>query len=126
VKIATLTVLAGAAAAGAAIRTAKDVGSSPLNLTRTHPGVWARRHAAPRRRGPVAVDPEPGPSREGSQRYAAVGIPHYWLVDSDARRMERYRLEAGAYRLVIEAETQQVIAHPDWVELTIPLASLWR
>jgi hypothetical protein len=40
--------------------------------------------------------------------------------------MERYRLEAGAYRLVIEAETQQVIAHPDWVELTIPLASLWR
>jgi Uma2 family endonuclease len=61
-----------------------------------------------------------------AQRYAAVGIPHYWLVDSDARRMERYRLEAGAYRLVIEAETQQVIAHPDWVELTIPLASLWR
>jgi Uma2 family endonuclease len=61
-----------------------------------------------------------------AQRYAAVGIPHYWLVDPDARRMECYRLEAGAYRLVIEAEAQQVIAHPDWVELTIPLASLWR
>jgi Uma2 family endonuclease len=61
-----------------------------------------------------------------AQRYAALGIPHYWLVDPEARRMECYRLEAGAYRLVIEAEAQGTVAHPDWPDLAIPLASLWR
>lgn len=61
-----------------------------------------------------------------AQRYAALGIAHYWLVDPDARRLECYRLEAGVYRLVAEAEAQQTATHPDWPDLTIPLASLWR
>jgi len=61
-----------------------------------------------------------------SRRYAALGIRHYWLVDPEARRFECYRAEGDAYARVIQAEGDVALTHPDWPDLTLPLADLWR
>lgn len=59
-------------------------------------------------------------------RYAALGIPHYWLVDPDARRIECYRAEDGRYVLATRGEGAASVSHPDWPDLTLELAPLWR
>ena len=59
-----------------------------------------------------------------SRRYAALGVPHLWLVDPDGRRLECYRLENEVYRPVLEAEGDRVVEHPDWPGLTIRLGDL--
>jgi len=61
-----------------------------------------------------------------ARRYAALGIRHYWVVDPEASRVECYRLEAGAYALVMQAEGDASLSYPDWPDLTISLADLWR
>lgn len=59
-------------------------------------------------------------------RYATLGIPHFWLVDPDARRIECYRLEGDRYVLVTCGDGAASISHPDWPGLNIALAALWR
>ena len=59
-------------------------------------------------------------------RYAALGIPHYWLVDPEARRIECYRVDAGAYAVTREVEGDATLAPSDWPGLAIALADLWR
>jgi Uma2 family endonuclease len=61
-----------------------------------------------------------------ARRYAELGIPHYWLVDPAARRIECLALEAGVYRPVLAAEGDDRLSHPEWPELTVDLATLWR
>lgn len=61
-----------------------------------------------------------------ARRYAALGIRHYWLVDPETSRIECYRGEAGAYTLVVQAESGAVLSHPDWPGLGLSLADLWR
>jgi len=61
-----------------------------------------------------------------ARRYAALGIPHYWLVDPAGSCIECYRAEAGGYRLVVEGHGESSLAHPDWPGLTLALADLWR
>jgi Uma2 family endonuclease len=34
-----------------------------------------------------------------AERYGALGVPHFWLLDPDQRRLECHRLEAGVWRL---------------------------
>jgi len=60
-----------------------------------------------------------------AKRYAALGVRHYWIVDPDAHRIECYRETNGRYSLVIEAEGDATISHPDWSGLTVRLAPLW-
>jgi Uma2 family endonuclease len=60
-----------------------------------------------------------------AQRYAALGVPHYWMVDPDARRVECYRAEGGAYALVVAADGETTLEHPDWPGLTVRLAEVW-
>lgn len=59
-------------------------------------------------------------------RYATLGVPHYWTVDPEARWIRCHRLEGGAYRLVLTGEGNATLTPPDWPELTIRLADLWR
>jgi Uma2 family endonuclease len=61
-----------------------------------------------------------------AHRYAELGVAHYWIVDPERRRLECYRLEAGAFQLVVAGEGDESLAHPDWDGLTIDLAALWR
>jgi Uma2 family endonuclease len=61
-----------------------------------------------------------------AHRYAAGGVPHFWIVDIEGRRVECLRLEGGAYRLVIEAEGDATLTHPEWPGLAVDLSALWR
>jgi Uma2 family endonuclease len=61
-----------------------------------------------------------------ARRYAALGIRHYWLVDPEAKRLECYRAEAAAYVPVVQGEADAPVAHPDWPDLNLVLADLWR
>ena len=61
-----------------------------------------------------------------ARRYAALGIAHYWIVDPEARRIECFRAEAGAYALALDVEGDATLVPPDWPGLTIALAHLWR
>jgi len=60
------------------------------------------------------------------RRYAELGIHHYWIVDPEGKRVECFRLNAGAYRPAIEGEGDTKLNHPDWDGLVIDLAALWR
>jgi Uma2 family endonuclease len=59
-----------------------------------------------------------------SRRYATLGVPHLWLLEPDERRLECYRLEGQAYRLVIAAEGEATVEHSHWPGLAVRLAEL--
>lgn len=61
-----------------------------------------------------------------ARRYAALGIPHFWLVDPDAHRLECYRAEGTRYSLLGQAEGSTVLEVADWPDLAIDLSALWR
>ncbi len=61
-----------------------------------------------------------------ARRYAALGVPHYWIVDPDARRVECHRAAASGHELVVQAEGSVSLPHPDWSDLALDLAALWR
>ena len=61
-----------------------------------------------------------------ARRYAELGVPHYWIADPDTRRFHCHRLVDGTFRLVLDAEGDAVLSHPDFPGLEIDLASLWR
>ncbi len=60
-----------------------------------------------------------------ARRYAARGVPHYWIVDPEARTVECFRMEGGAYRLDASAANREDLVVPSFTGLTIPLAGLW-
>ena len=60
-----------------------------------------------------------------ARRYAVRGIPRYWIVDPEARRLECFRLEAGRYAIEATGTGSEVVEVPDLPELTVPLATLW-
>jgi Uma2 family endonuclease len=59
-------------------------------------------------------------------RYAATGVAHYWIVDTERRRLECFRLEAGEYVRAVQAEGPATLDHPDWPGLSIDLGAHWR
>jgi Uma2 family endonuclease len=59
-----------------------------------------------------------------ARRYAALGVPHLWLLEPDARRLECHRLDGQVYRLVVVAEGDATLEHPDWPGLTVRLDDL--
>jgi Uma2 family endonuclease len=58
-------------------------------------------------------------------RYAALGLPHFWILDPSARRLECFRLEAGSYRLAASAEGDCSLAHPEFPGLSLDLTAIW-
>lgn len=60
-----------------------------------------------------------------SHRYAALGVPHYWIADPATRTIECYRLEAPAYRLVASAAGDASVNHPDLPALRLAAFRLW-
>lgn len=61
-----------------------------------------------------------------ARRYAALGVHHYWVVDPESSRLECYRAQAAEYALVAQGEGDQTLTHPDWPDLSLTLAELWR
>lgn len=60
------------------------------------------------------------------RRYAALAIPHYWIVDPEGRRIACHRLEGDAYRQILAGEGDTRLTPADWPDLTLSLADLWR
>ena len=61
-----------------------------------------------------------------AQRYAELGVVHYWILDAEERRLECHRLDEGTFRLVVEEQGDSTLRHPDWDGLAIDLVALWR
>lgn len=58
-----------------------------------------------------------------AQRYAALGVPHYWMLDPVTGRLEGYRLEGSGYRAVASAGGDDVFTHPDFPDLRLHLGT---
>ena len=58
-------------------------------------------------------------------RYAVLGIAHYWIVDPKARAIECYRLQPGGYKQVVRANGSERLEHPDFPELSIGAGDVW-
>lgn len=59
------------------------------------------------------------------RKYAASGVPHYWIVDPDGRRLSAYALEAGRYALRAEPSGDEIFEPALFTGLAIPLRELW-
>jgi Uma2 family endonuclease len=59
--------------------------------------------------------------------YAQLGVPEYWLVDPEARTLERLVLGAGGYTISESLEDAETFAPgPPFEGLELPLAKLWE
>ena len=59
------------------------------------------------------------------ERYAELGIRHYWIVDPEADRIECLQLDGSRYELVTEGRDDDTLRHPAWDGLVIELAGIW-
>jgi Uma2 family endonuclease len=58
--------------------------------------------------------------------YARFTIPHYWIVDAEARTIELYELDDGSYRLVTRESGDATIRPALFPGLEIRLAEIWE
>lgn len=59
------------------------------------------------------------------KRYAASGIPHYWIVDPRTRTLEAYRLAEEGYELAGSHGPGSVFSPELFPGLEIPIDELW-
>jgi Uma2 family endonuclease len=73
------------------------------------------------------LSPSTSPNDRGPklQLYARYGIPYYWIADTNARGLEGYALEAGAYRLAARLQGDARAALPPFPDLVLGLDELW-
>lgn len=57
--------------------------------------------------------------------YAAIGVAEYWLVDPQARLLERFVLDGEHYRLAARLADDARFEPESFPGLSIPLATLW-
>lgn len=60
-----------------------------------------------------------------ARRYGLLGVPHYWLLDPEAKSIICYRLDGDTYKSVLEGRDKTKLTHPDWEGLVIDLEALW-
>jgi Uma2 family endonuclease len=59
------------------------------------------------------------------QRYARHAVPFYWIVDPDARVIEAYALDDGAYRPALRASGAGSVSLPPFADLALVPDALW-
>lgn len=59
------------------------------------------------------------------QIYQKAGVQHYWLVNPLDNTFECFALKDGVYSLVASGMDDDVVEHPDFPGLVIPLAEFW-
>lgn len=110
-----------------------DVQLGPHDVVRPDLSGWRReRFSDPAERRPIDVTPDwvcevLSPSTATRDKvakrrlYAECGIPHYWIVDVDARTLEAFELNAGRWVLVGSYDDQAKARVPpfDAVEVSI-------
>jgi Uma2 family endonuclease len=58
--------------------------------------------------------------------YAELGVPEYWLVDPEARTLERLVLREAAYVIAVSLAEAETFRPESFEGLAIPLARLWE
>jgi len=58
--------------------------------------------------------------------YQTARVKHYWLVNPEEKTLECFALRNGAYALAASGMDEEVVEHPDFAGLSIPLKSLWQ
>ena len=61
-----------------------------------------------------------------AQRYAALGVPHFWIVDPEGRTIQCFKGEGTTYLNVASFGSEDALTHPDFPGLSVGLASLWQ
>jgi len=64
--------------------------------------------------------------RTKAKLYARFGIPHYWVVDPEARTLELYETQGARYRLGAPHEGDEKVRTTLFPGLTIDLGSVWE
>ena len=59
------------------------------------------------------------------RRYAAAGVPHYWIVDPRTRTLEAYRLGERSYELTGKYGPGEVFRPELFPGLEVPIDDLW-
>lgn len=59
------------------------------------------------------------------QIYQEAGINHYWLVDPYEKTIECLTLRNEEYILAVSGMDEDIVTHPDFPGLSIPLSELW-
>ena len=59
------------------------------------------------------------------QLYARHGVPHYWIVDPEARTIEAYQLTAGAYELRARMQGSEPLLLLPFPDLALAPAAIW-
>ncbi len=57
--------------------------------------------------------------------YQKAKVQHYWLVDPQQKTLECFALHDGLYALVASGMEEDIVEHPNFPGLSIPLKSLW-
>jgi Uma2 family endonuclease len=57
--------------------------------------------------------------------YASIAVPEYWLVDPEAKTLERLVLDAGRYTIADALGEADVLRPESFEGLEIPLGELW-
>lgn len=57
--------------------------------------------------------------------YASIGVPEYWIIDTEARTIERFVLDGESYRAAQHAEGDVLFRPKAHRGLVIDLKALW-
>lgn len=57
--------------------------------------------------------------------YQKVQVQHYWLVNPQDKTLECFSLHDGIYALVAAGIDEDVVEHPEFAGLSVPLQALW-
>jgi len=58
--------------------------------------------------------------------YQGEKVPHYWLVNPQERTLECFALRDGVYSLIATGMDEDVVEHPEFSGLLIPMKNLWN
>lgn len=60
------------------------------------------------------------------QLYQKEGIEHYWIVSPEDKTLECFYLTGGVYSLIATGMDDNIVEHPVFTDLHIPLKVLWE